>query len=33
MARGSSDMLYYASIEAQPTIAKTLDEVSARYGL
>lgn len=29
----SPDMLYYASTEAQPTIVKTLDEVSARYGL
>jgi hypothetical protein len=29
----SPDLLYYASTEAQPTIAKTLDEVSARYGV
>jgi hypothetical protein len=29
----SPDMRYYASTEAQPTIVKTLDEVSARYGI
>lgn len=29
----SPDLGYYASTEAQPTIAKTLDEVSARYGI
>ena len=29
----SPDLRYYASTEAQPTIAKTLDEVSARYGI
>jgi hypothetical protein len=29
----SPDLLYYASTKAQPTIAKTLDEVSARYGI
>jgi hypothetical protein len=29
----SPDLHYYASTEAQPTIAKTLDEVSARYGV
>lgn len=29
----SPDLLYYASTEAPPSIAKTLDEVSARYGI
>ncbi len=29
----SPDLRYYASTEAQPTIVKTLDEVSARYGI
>ena len=29
----SPDLRYYASAEAQPTIAKTLDAVSARYGI
>lgn len=29
----SPDLHYYATTEAQPTIVKTLDEVSARYGV
>lgn len=29
----SPDLGYYASTEAQPTIAKTLDEAAARYGV
>jgi hypothetical protein len=29
----SPDKLFYASTEAQPTVAKTLDDVSARFGV